>query len=91
RYTPGGGEIRLRAGGHAERGKAVLEVGDTGAGMVPDLLPRAFERFTKSPDSPGRGLGLAIARDLVRAHGGEITVESELGTGTRFRIEFPVE
>ncbi len=91
RYTPRGGEIRLDAGVEADRGKAVLVVRDTGVGMTPEVLPRAFDRFAKSADSPGRGLGLAIARDLVRAHGGEITVESEPGKGTRFRIELPRE
>ena len=91
RYTPRGGEIRLHVGGEAERGKAVLEISDTGAGIAPELSPRAFDRFAKSADSPGRGLGLAIARDLVRAHGGEITLGSEPGMGTRFRIELPRE
>lgn len=91
RYTSRGGEIHLHTGEDVDRGMAVVEVHDTGVGIAPEVLPRAFDRFAKSPDSPGRGLGLAIARDLVRAHGGEITVESEPGKGTRFRIELPLE
>ncbi|MFZ5912160.1 MAG: sensor histidine kinase [Chloroflexota bacterium] len=84
RYTPGGGwiEVRYRAG-------VVIEVEDSGAGIPAEELPRVFERFYKSRDSGGMGLGLAIARRLVEAHGGTIRAESEPGRGTRMRIKLP--
>jgi signal transduction histidine kinase len=68
-----------------------MEVGDTGAGIPPDRLPHIFDRFYKSPDSRGTGLGLAIAKNLVAAHGGEISAESELGKGTAIRIRLPLQ
>jgi two-component system sensor histidine kinase BaeS len=60
----------------------VLEVADTGAGISAEALPHIFDRFYKSPDSRGTGLGLAIAKNLVVAHGGEISVRSAPGEGT---------
>ena len=62
-----------------------------GRGVAPEELPRLFERFHRSADSPGTGLGLVIARDLVRAHGGEIAASSEgEGRGMTVRFTLPV-
>jgi signal transduction histidine kinase len=57
--------------------------------MAPDELDRVFERFYRSPDSRGSGLGLPIARELVRAHGGEIRAASREGGGTTITVELP--
>ena len=93
RYTPADGTVALRA---EPDGKVVrVEVVDTGEGITPADLPRIFERSYKGEksrtrhrenDAPGAGLGLAIARGLIEAHGGEIQVESHLGHGSRFRF-----
>ena len=58
--------------------------------MPQEELPRIFDRFYRSPDSPGSGLGLSIARNLVEAHGGEISASSVLGEGTSIRFTLPV-
>lgn len=65
-------------------------VRDNGPGIDPELLPHVFDRFVKAADSGGAGLGLAIARSLVEAHGGEITAESEPAKGTTMRFALPV-
>jgi len=89
RHTPPGGSIRV-TGGLDPSGRAVdLSVIDTGKGIPPDELPHIFDRFYKSDDSPGSGLGLSIARNLVAAHGGEIHAESTLGEGTTVRFTLP--
>jgi signal transduction histidine kinase len=91
RHTPAGGTILLRAEPMGEM--AQVEVADTGEGIEPADLPHVFERSFRGEGSvarseaegvPGAGLGLAITRGLVEAHGGEIGVESEIGEGTRF-------
>jgi signal transduction histidine kinase len=74
-----------------EDGVVAIDVRDTGAGIAPDRLDRIFDRFYKSPESRGAGLGLAIAKQLVEAHGGEITAASVLGEGTDIRFTLPVE
>ncbi|HLL98927.1 MAG TPA: sensor histidine kinase, partial [Rubrobacteraceae bacterium] len=75
--------------------EAHVEVSDTGEGIAAEDLPRVFERSFhgeqsrtrgEKDDAPGAGLGLAIARGLVEAHGGTIDVESDLGRGSRFRF-----
>jgi signal transduction histidine kinase len=86
----GGIEVRLSEGG----GSAVLEVVDTGVGVPDESLPRLFERFYRVDDTAGRthegsGIGLALVQELVRLHGGSITVASRLGAGTSFRVEIP--
>ncbi|MFZ5921549.1 MAG: sensor histidine kinase [Chloroflexota bacterium] len=88
RYTPPGGriEIRCRADGSA----ATIEIADNGAGIPAEELPHVFERFYKSRDSGGMGLGLAIAKNLVEAHGGTIAAESRPGQGTTVRIRLPI-
>ncbi|WP_224247490.1 ATP-binding protein [Hyalangium gracile] len=73
-----------------EQGQAVVEVRDTGTGIRPENMARIFEPFfTTKPQGVGTGLGLAICHSLVRAHGGDITVESTVGKGTTFRVTLP--
>jgi signal transduction histidine kinase len=59
-----------------------VTVADTGTGIAPEDLPKVFDRFYKGRSSSGSGLGLTIARNLVRAHGGEIQADSRPGRGT---------
>ena len=69
-----------------------VAVHDTGHGIPVEELPRLFERFYRgSTRKPGTGLGLSIARDLVRLHGGDITVASKVGHGSEFRVRLPRE
>jgi len=91
RYTPANGQIRLAA--EAIAGSVRISVADSGAGIPAEDLPYIFDRFWKGDPArkresgAGSGLGLAIARQLVRAHGGELQVESEPGKRTIFIIE----
>jgi two-component system OmpR family sensor kinase/two-component system sensor histidine kinase BaeS len=91
RYTPSGGEVvvgltELGAGG--ERSVTVF-VQDSGPGIPSSDLPHIFDRFYKSSDSGGMGLGLSIAKYLVEAHSGKIRAESEAGKGTRISFSLP--
>ena len=56
---------------------------------MPESLEHVFDRFYRSPGSPGTGLGLPIARNLVRAHGGQISINSSPGVGTEVRFTLP--
>jgi signal transduction histidine kinase len=87
RLTPRGGKVVLTAA-RAPTGIAI-EVRDTGPGIGPDVLPHVFDRFYRSGDSAGSGLGLPIARSLVEAHGGTIDALSPAGGGTTIRIVLP--
>ncbi len=94
RYTPTGGEIMLSAG-LSNRGEVYLSVSDNGAGIDADDMPNIFERSFRGDQARQNiqgesGLGLAIAKSLVEAQGGTISVESRLGEGTRFTIVFPL-
>lgn len=94
RYTPEEGEIRIGVGKTDQTVNITIQ--DNGDGIPPDDLPYVFDRFwkgdkTRSRTNGGSGLGLAIARQLVSVHGGMISVESELGQGTRFTIELPIK
>jgi signal transduction histidine kinase len=91
RHTPSDGTVFLRA--EPEEKVVRVEVADTGEGIAPEDLPRVFERSFRGErsraalergDDSGAGLGLAIARGLVEAHGGKIEVASRLGEGSRF-------
>lgn len=92
-YTPGPGVITVSA---RRQGKRVeISVTDTGEGIPAEELPNIFERFyrvnkSRPRVSGGYGLGLAIAKRLVEAHGGKINAESELGKGSRFTFTVPV-
>ena len=73
-----------------ERGRAVLEVSDTGGGIAPEHLGRIFDPFfTTKPVGTGSGLGLSICHGIVQSLGGEIAVDSEPGRGTRVRVSLP--
>ena len=93
KFTLSGGiRVRLEAEGDA----AVLTVADTGVGVSAEELPRLFERFhriegTAARTHEGSGIGLALVQDLVRLHGGSISVSSELGRGTTFRVRVPFD
>ena len=93
RYTPRDGTIHVRCKiVPSESGRvAEVSVEDTGIGIAPDVLPHIFNRFYKSRDSSGTGLGLPIARHLVEAHGGSITAASQPGQGTNIRFTLPVQ
>jgi signal transduction histidine kinase len=74
-----------------ERAGLAVIVTDTGSGIVPELLPRIFEPFlTTKPRGQGTGLGLAICRDIVRAHGGRLCAESNVGAGSTFTVWLPL-
>jgi len=85
---PEGGVLTIRS--RTESGFAVVEVGDTGQGIPPEHLARIYDPFftTKGPKK-GTGLGLSISYGIVHEHDGVIEVESNVGGGTRFRLEFP--
>jgi signal transduction histidine kinase len=87
---PGGGELRLKAG--REGDDILIEVIDNGEGMTPEQLPLVFDPFftTKEPGT-GTGLGLAISARIADSCGGRLTVQSELGKGSRFMLRIPVE
>ncbi len=91
RYTEPGGKVSLRV---ARSGaEAQLEVADTGIGIAPDDLRHVFTRFWRSDHSRSRatggtGVGLAIVRELVRAHEGRVDVDSVIDRGSRFRVIF---
>jgi signal transduction histidine kinase len=93
RHTPSGGQVSVRA----RRATSGVEVtiSDTGEGIRPQDLPHIFERFYRGDAArsrqrgTGAGLGLAIARGIVRAHGGDIRVETERGRGTQFTFHLP--
>jgi signal transduction histidine kinase len=91
KFTPEGGQVSVRV--WPEPDEMVVEVADSGPGIPPDQLPFIFDKFFQVGDqarSKGAGLGLAIAHEVIDAHRGRITVESEPGVGTRFRIRLPM-
>ena len=93
RHTPAGGSITVEA--HVEGGDAVMSVVDTGEGIPPEAIDSVFDRFYRADaarqrdDRQGAGLGLAIARGLAHAHGGDISVASRPGDGTVFTVRLP--
>jgi PAS domain S-box-containing protein len=87
------GEIEVRL--EAAHGQALLKVRDTGVGIPSEELPRMFDRFHRIEDSRGRthegtGIGLALVHELVKLHGGTVTVESVMGQGSTFRVAIPL-
>ena len=91
RLTAPAGHVELRA--ELERDVVRLSVSDTGPGISPTDVPLVFERFWqgKREGRGSAGLGLAIAKGIVEAHGGRIWLESEVGQGTTFFFTLPVD
>lgn len=93
KYTEPGGKVTVS--GEYLRGWACVSVEDTGYGIAPEALPFVFQRFWRSKDPKARqqeglGLGLAISMAIAQQHGGKITVESQLGVGSCFRVHLPL-
>jgi signal transduction histidine kinase len=81
---------RITIATYLDGDRVCASIADTGAGILPEHLPRLFEPFfTTKPSNLGTGLGLAICRDIVRRHHGEIAVESTVGEGTKFVVGLP--
>ena len=90
KFTPSGGRVTISTRSNGT--EAVLRVTDTGAGIPADDLPRIFDRFFRGQQAAqisGSGIGLAIAAELVQAHGGRLTAASELGHGTQMTLSLP--
>jgi len=93
-YTKEGGQVTVRV--EAQADKVVVSVIDTGIGISKEDLPRIWERFfqteqAKKMRKAGFGLGLKIAREIVQMHGGEMSIESQVGVGSRFFFFLPVK
>lgn len=93
RYAESGGSVEVTA--QFAAGEMRLTVRDDGPGIPPESLPYLFDRFyrvegSRSRQSGGMGLGLAIAKEFVEAHGGKLRVKSELGEGTTFALNLPI-
>ncbi len=92
-YTPEGRTIRVV--GRHDRGRAVIEVRDSGLGIATEHLPHLFEPFYRADSARGGsgshvGLGLALASWIARSHGGQLTVESRVGVGSVFTLSLPL-
>jgi K+-sensing histidine kinase KdpD len=95
KYSPEGGEIAVHGRWDAKH-MALIWVSDQGSGIPAEDLPRVFERFYRVENEStervrGAGLGLAVCKSLVEAHGGHIWAESKLGEGSTFSFTLPVE
>jgi len=91
--TPPGGRVEIAGTAVARDGRAgvALSIADNGTGIAPEHLERIFDPFFSTKRSDGTGLGLSICRDIVRAHEGDITVESTPGAGACFTLWLPAE
>jgi signal transduction histidine kinase len=92
KFTPAGGWVTIRLSRSKEKVK--LEVADTGIGIPSDQLDRIFERFYQVDGSMTRkyggvGLGLALVKSIIEAHGGQVTATSQVGVGTTFTVLLP--
>jgi signal transduction histidine kinase len=89
RHSPAGGRVTVVARPTPGGATLTVAVADTGRSIAPDLLPRVFDRFVKGEGSIGSGLGLAICRDIIAAHGGDISIASEPSSGTTVTFTLP--
>lgn len=93
KYTPPGGKVTVRVD-TPEQGGMTVAISDTGIGIDPDECERIFDRFYRAQDRriahvTGSGLGLALAREIARLHGGDIHVESQIDHGSTFTLTLP--
>ena len=93
KYTPEGGEMKITL--ERDDGRAKLRITDNGIGIALQVQPHIFDRFfrvdkARSREAGGSGLGLSICKWIVEAHGGEISVESEIGRGSTFTVILPL-
>ena len=86
-------EDEIGVGSRISDGRAYLWVRDTGPGIPPEMREHIFERFTRAGPhrTEGAGLGLSIARAIAEGHGGRIELESEIGHGSTFTLDVPVD
>ena len=95
KFTPSGGRVTVNIGRVSNPSAVIISVTDTGAGIQPEELPHLFERFFQAKNQEhakagGTGIGLSLTRELVKAMGGEISVESKVGLGSTFLVKLPV-
>ena len=88
KFTPDGGHVEVHA--RRVRDRAEVTVTDTGVGIDPADRERIFEEFQQAGQQEGSGLGLALARSIVALHGGQLSVESERGSGSTFTFALPI-
>jgi two-component system sensor histidine kinase VicK len=93
KYSPDGGTVRVKSEHRGERVR--VSIRDQGIGIEPDDLDRIFDRYARVQQGPaaaiqGTGLGLPIAAQIVRMHGGAIWVSSSVGRGSEFVFELPI-
>jgi signal transduction histidine kinase len=93
KYTPAEGQVTVSI--DVRNGQLVIDVIDTGIGIKPEEAEKIFDKFYRSEDPrvekiTGTGLGLTLAREVVRLHGGDVTLQSELNRGSTFTATFPI-
>jgi signal transduction histidine kinase len=93
KYTAKGGRVAVTL--DVNNGKAVLDVADSGIGISPEEAELVFDRFYRSKDErvskiTGTGLGLTLAREIARLHGGDVTLQSEINKGSTFTLSLPL-
>jgi two-component system, OmpR family, heavy metal sensor histidine kinase CusS len=94
KYTPSGGKVTVD--GDSSNGQAIVSVSDTGIGIPAEHLPHVFDRFyrvdsSRSPETDGNGLGLAICRSIAESHSGRLEIDSAFGSGTRVTLVLPIQ
>jgi signal transduction histidine kinase len=90
KFTPAGGSVRVSVS--SQGGLVAIVVEDTGRGIPQKDIVRIFDRFWRGPgvrQTTGSGVGLAVVRELVHAHHGDVSVESREGRGSRFIVTIP--
>jgi signal transduction histidine kinase len=92
KYSPQGGEVEIELG--AQDGMVYVRVADRGVGIPDEALPQIFERFYRAPNTDpsqisGMGIGLYVVREVVRLHGGSVTVAQRPGGGSCFCLSLP--